>query len=45
MLEQAIEVLTFTWPEAPRRHMRISAQAYDEAGEYETLAKALRAEL
>jgi len=40
-----IEVPIFTWPRAPVRHVRVSAQAYNEPDEYERLAGALRAEL
>lgn len=40
-----IEVPIFTWPAAPRRLVRISAQVYNERAEYEALAAALRAEL
>jgi hypothetical protein len=31
-----------SWPAPPRRLLRISAQAYNEPGEYEALAGALR---
>jgi hypothetical protein len=34
-----------TWPKPPQRLVRISAQAYNEHGEYEALAAALRTEL
>ncbi len=40
-----IEVPVFTWPAAPQRLVRISAQAYNEPAEYEALAAALRVEL
>jgi isopenicillin-N epimerase len=33
-----IEVPVLTWPRAPRRHIRISAQLYNGAEEYERLA-------
>jgi isopenicillin-N epimerase len=40
-----IEVPVMTWPKPPQRLVRISAQAYNEHGEYEALAAALRTEL
>ena len=40
-----IEVPVFTWPAAPARLIRISAQAYNELAEVEALAEALRREL
>jgi isopenicillin-N epimerase len=40
-----IEVVVSTWPAAPTRWVRISAQAYNEIGDYSRLAEALRAEL
>jgi isopenicillin-N epimerase len=40
-----IEVPIMTWPRAPQRHVRVSAQAYNERSEYEALARALVAEL
>jgi isopenicillin-N epimerase len=39
-----IEVPVIAWPAAPRRLLRISAQAYNSIGDYERLATALRAE-
>ena len=41
----AIEVPVFTWPEAPKRLIRVSAQQYNRIDDYERLATALRAEL
>jgi len=41
--QHRIEVPVFTWPTPPRRHVRISAQAYNEPAEYAALAQALRA--
>lgn len=38
-----VEVPVFTWPEAPNRVIRISAQQYNELGHYERLAEALTA--
>ena len=38
----AIEIPVFTWPAPPRRLVRLSAQAYNEPGDYEKLASALR---
>jgi isopenicillin-N epimerase len=40
-----IEVPVFTWPAPPERLIRVSAQAYNEIGEYEALAQALGREL
>jgi isopenicillin-N epimerase len=40
-----IEVPITPWPEPPQRVLRISAQLYNELGDYEKLASALRAEL
>ena len=37
-----IEVPVFSWPSAPRRWVRISAQLYNVAAHYERLAQALR---
>lgn len=37
----AIEVPVMTWPEAPRRLIRVSAQLYNTQAEYERLAAAL----
>ena len=41
----SIEVSVFAWPRAPQRLLRISAQQYNSAEEYERLAEALVAEL
>ncbi len=38
-----IEVPVFTWPHAPHRVIRVSAQQYNELGHYERLAEALTA--
>ena len=38
----AIEVPVFTWPAAPRRLLRLSAQQYNGPRDYERLAEALR---
>ena len=40
-----IEVPVMTWPAAPRRLIRISAQLYNDRAQYERLAEALRKEL
>lgn len=40
-----IEVPVPPWPAPPRRLIRISAQVYNRRGDYEALARALRAEL
>lgn len=37
-----IEVPVVPWPEPPKRLLRISAQAYNEVTQYETLAAAIR---
>ncbi len=37
-----IEVPVFNWPAAPRKLLRISAQAYNNFAQYEALASALR---
>ena len=34
-----------SWPAAPRRLIRVSAQLYNERGQYERLAEALGKEL
>lgn len=39
----AIEVPVIAWPAPPKRVIRVSAQIYNSAGEYERLAKALQA--
>jgi isopenicillin-N epimerase len=38
-----IEVPIFPWPAPPARVLRVSAQVYNEVGDYEKLAEALRA--
>lgn len=40
-----IEIPVIPWPAPPRRILRLSAQLYNEAGDYERLAEALDAEL
>lgn len=45
LFEHNIEVPITPWPEPPKRVLRISAQLYNELGEYERLAAVLRAEL
>ena len=40
-----IQVPIISWPKAPRRHVRISAQIYNEPADYDRLAEALAAEL
>ncbi|HEV8432190.1 MAG TPA: aminotransferase class V-fold PLP-dependent enzyme [Thermoanaerobaculia bacterium] len=40
-----IEVPVMLWPQAPKRVLRVSAQLYNERGEYERLADALRREI
>ena len=40
-----VEVPVFAWPAPPRRCVRISAQLYNTATDYERLAEGLRAEL
>jgi len=41
----SIEAMVFTWPEPPRRLLRISAQQYNRIDDYHLLARALEAEL
>lgn len=41
----SIEVPVFTWPTAPKRLIRVSAQQYNTIDDYARLATALRAEL
>jgi len=41
--DHAIEVPLMPWPHPPKRLLRISAQLYNELGDYEKLAAALRA--
>lgn len=43
--EERIEVPIFPWPAAPHRLLRISAQAYNEPGQYHRLAQALLRQL
>ena len=43
--QHQIEVPVFTWPRAPKRLVRVSAQAYNELAEYEALAAALPRQL
>ena len=45
LAEHHIEVPVFSWPAAPKRVLRVSAQLYNELEEYERLAEALRARL
>jgi isopenicillin-N epimerase len=40
-----IEVPVFTWPVSDHRLLRISAQQYNSADDYEKLANALRTEM
>jgi len=40
-----IEVPIWSWPAAPKRHVRIAAQLYNERAQYERLAAALITEL
>ena len=40
--EHRIEVPVFAWPAAPRRLIRVAAQAYNTIGQYERLAGVLR---
>ena len=40
-----IEVPVMSWPEPPRRLIRISAQIYNDTSQYARLADALRQEL
>jgi isopenicillin-N epimerase len=41
--EHHIEVPVVAWPQAPRRHLRVSAQVYNTHIEYQVLAEALEA--
>ncbi|WP_254360943.1 aminotransferase class V-fold PLP-dependent enzyme, partial [Corallococcus exiguus] len=41
--EHHIEVPVTAWPRAPRRHLRLSAQLYNSAADYEALVRALEA--
>ena len=41
LFEHGIEVPIIPWPESPQRLLRVSAQLYNELGEYEKLAGAL----
>lgn len=45
LFEHDIEVPIVPWPEPPKRLLRISAQLYNELGDYEKLAAALQVEL
>lgn len=45
LFRHGIEVPIPPWPAPPRRLLRISAQLYNETGDYEALARALRTEL
>jgi isopenicillin-N epimerase len=45
LYDHGIEVPLVPWPGPPRRVLRISAQLYNEIGDYEKLAGALRKEL
>ena len=42
-VEHHIEVPIMPWPQAPRRHVRVSAQLYNSHAEYHRLAEALGA--
>ena len=42
---RSIEVPVMSWPAAPHRLIRVSAQLYNERGQYERLAEALGREL
>jgi len=41
LFESSIEVPVVPWPRPPKRVLRISAQLYDEIGEYQLLAREL----
>ena len=41
--EHHLEVPVMAWPQAPRRHLRLSAQVYNTHTEYQALAEALEA--
>jgi isopenicillin-N epimerase len=43
LYEHSIEVPLVPWPQPPKRVLRVSAQLYNELGDYEKLAAALRA--
>jgi isopenicillin-N epimerase len=45
LFAHAIEVPIVPWPAPPKRVLRVSAQLYNELGDYERLAAALRHEL
>lgn len=45
LYDHSIEVPFVPWPHPPKRILRISAQLYNELGDYEKLAAALRQEL
>ena len=40
-----IEVPVFPWPAGRKRAFRVSAQVYNDQGQYDRLATALRSEL
>ena len=43
LAEYGIEVPLQPWPQAPQRHVRVSAQLYNSIEEYQRLAEALEA--
>lgn len=45
LFEHGIEVPVVPWPAPPKRLLRVSAQLYNEPGDYEKLAEALRSTL
>ncbi len=45
LFEHRIEVPVVPWPAPPKRLLRISAQLYNDIGDYERLAHALKKEL
>jgi isopenicillin-N epimerase len=44
LFQYGIEVPVIPWPAFPKRLLRVCAQLYNETGDYERLAAALRAE-